>query len=214
MDRRERAGDALAAMIAYGEGLQAGIWTAMPGIIQSFNATQKTCVVQPAIKAQVLDAEGTTSWVALPLLLDCPVQFPSGGGLTLTFPLALNDECLVIFASRCIDAWWQSGGIQVQAELRMHDLSDGFVIPGVSSLVNVPASIATDAAELRNTAGTLKVRIKPSTNELSVIAPGAQVKVSPNRVDIDGVLWINGLRYIDHVHSGVQAGGSNTGGVV
>ena len=29
--------------------------------------------------------------------------FPGGGGFALTFPVAAGDECLVVFASRCID---------------------------------------------------------------------------------------------------------------
>ena len=62
-----------------------------------------------------------------------PVVFPGGGGFALTFPVAAGDECLVVFASRCIDAWWQSGGVGEPMEPRMHDLSDGFALIGVRS---------------------------------------------------------------------------------
>lgn len=211
MDRRERSGELLAAILAFKEHVAADIWTALPAIIQSFDPDKKTCVVQPAIKAQLQDPTGTTAWVSLPLLLDCPVQFPGGGGVTLTFPLKEGDECLVVFASRCIDAWWQSGGIQVQAELRMHDLSDGYIIPGISSIPKVQPDISTTEAQLRSDDGTMKIRLDPESGELEALVPGASVKLTENRVDITGVLWINGERYIDHRHSGVQSGGSNTG---
>lgn len=41
----------------------------------------------------------------------------------------------------------------------------------------------------------------------------AEVKVSNDRVDINGTLYINGNPYLGHQHSGVSTGGSNTGGV-
>jgi hypothetical protein len=214
MDRRERSGDPLAALLAMQQGWQATIWTALPGIIQSFDPEKKTCVVQPALQARVESVERELSWVSLPLLLDCPVQFPSGGGVTLTFPLVAGDECLVVFASRCIDAWWQSGGIQTQAELRMHSLSDGFVIPGISSVPSVQPNISTEAAELRSTDGAQKVSLNPSTGEVKMVTVGASVKVTPNRVDLDGELYINGAPYLGHGHIGVMVGGGNTGEVV
>lgn len=209
MDRRERSGEMLPALLAMQQSWQADIWTALPGIIQSFNAAEKTCVVQPAIKAQALNPDGTTQWITLPLLLDCPVQFPSGGGYTLTFPLAQGDECLVVFANRCIDAWWQSGGVQVQAELRMHDLSDGMVIAGFSSKPAVPGSISTTEVQLRSVDDNRKVRI--SSTEVEIKTADSSVKCGANRVDITGVLWINGEQYTQHRHSGVTAGTANTG---
>ena len=109
---------------------------AAPGIIQSYNAGTNTATVQLAIREKVNQMDGTTADTDLPLLLDCPVMMPRGGGFALTFPVAAGDECLVVFADACIDSWWQSGGVQSQAEKRRHDLSDGIVIPGLWSQPN------------------------------------------------------------------------------
>lgn len=109
---------------------------AAPGIIQSYNAGTNTATVQLAIREKVNQMDGTTQDTDLPLLLDCPVMMPRGGGFALTFPVVAGDECLVIFADACIDSWWQSGGVQNQAEKRRHDLSDGIVIPGLWSQPN------------------------------------------------------------------------------
>lgn len=172
MDRRERSGDTLPAMQALIAGLQASLRTAMPGIIQSFDAQKRTAVIQPALKAQVQSPDGTFSWVQMPQLLDCPVFFPSGGGVTLTFPVKPNDECLVVFSDRCIDTWWQSGGFNnIQADLRMHDLSDGFALVGVSSVPQVIPSISTTKAQLRNDAGTTFVEVDPAGN-IAAVASG------------------------------------------
>lgn len=163
-------------------GLQAGIQTAIPGIIQSFNATAMTCVVQPSIKAIVFAQDGTSTDVALPLLVDCPVFFPAGGGCTLTFPIKAGDECLVVFSSRCIDAWWYSGGIQVQAEMRMHDLSDGFVFAGVRSQPRVLSSVSTSTTQLRSDDGAAYVSIHPTSHEIDAITSGNIVATATGNI--------------------------------
>ena len=171
MDQRERLNSPDEALNAALDGRQAQIWTAGPGIIQSFNADGITAVVQPAIKAQVRAPDGSMQWVALPLLLDCPVVFPRGGGCTLTFPVAEDDECLVVFASRCIDAWWSAGGVQVQSEFRMHDLSDGFAIPGPYSQATKIRHISTTAAQLRSNDGEAYLQLNPTSHEIDIVTP-------------------------------------------
>lgn len=154
------------------DGRQAHIWTALPGIVQSFNSNAITCVIQPAIKAEVLAPDGTSQWTNLPLLLDCPVVPMRGGGCTLTFPIAEGDECLVIFASRCIDAWWTAGGTQVQSEFRMHDLSDGFAIVGPFSQATKISGWSTSAVQLRSNDGEAYLQLNPTSHEIDIVTPG------------------------------------------
>lgn len=144
---------------------QSGIWTALPGIIQSFDPQAMTCTVQPSISLQQRGSDGTMSPINLPVLLDCPVIFPTGGGCTLTFPIKQGDECLVLFSSRCIDSWWQQGGVQGQARLRMHDLSDGFVMAGPRSQPRVLSpSVNTSTVQLRSDDGEAFVEIHPTSH--------------------------------------------------
>lgn len=142
-------------------------WTALPGIIQSFDPEKLTCTVQPAIKGRREKEDGGIEILTMPLLLDCPVVFPRGGGCSLTFPLKKGDECLVIFADRGIDYWWKSGGVQMPPEPRIHDLSDGFVIPGPYSQ---PQSfgVSTSAVQLRTNDGKSFVEIVPSSHNVKI----------------------------------------------
>src|SRR5271155_5094227 len=110
MDRRERMGSLLVAHKAAQDGFEADLWTALPALVVSYDATKLTVSAQPTIQSQVRPPGGTWVTAPLPPCLDCPVVFPGGGGFTLTFPVAAGDEGLLVFASRCIDAWWQSGG--------------------------------------------------------------------------------------------------------
>jgi phage baseplate assembly protein V len=161
--------DALATALA---GLQARLWTALPGVVESFDPITVTAVIAPTIKGVVARPDGQPEVVDLPLLPDVPVVFPRGGGVTLTFPVKPGDECLVVFSSRCIDAWWQSGGSQLAPELRMHDLSDGFALIGPQSQARKIDNIATDSAQLRSDDGAAYIEIHPDTHAVNLVTPG------------------------------------------
>lgn len=171
MDRRERINSPLAAVRAALRGHEAGVWTALPAIVQSYDAAKVTVSAQPAIQAQVRTPGGAWNNATLPLCVDCPVQFPGGGGFVLTFPIAAGDEGLLVFASRCIDAWWQSGKVSPQAELRMHDLSDGFFFPQVFSNPRAPSGMSTTAAQLRSLDGLSYLELAAG-HVVDVVAPG------------------------------------------
>lgn len=219
MERRERANDAQESLRVTLEGWQSQLWTALPGILQSFDAAKITAVVQPAYKAKRRMPDGSVVDFDLPLLLDCPVVFPSGGGCTLTFPLKINDEVLVVLASRCIDAWWQQGGPQPALDMRMHDLSDGFVLPGVFSQPRVIPSISIAAAHFRSNSGETFVSIDPagevmtmtSPNEIVVNAPGIRVNGYVHSTDeIVAKIDADNIHVTTHIHSGVTPGGGST----
>lgn len=148
------------------------LWTALPGIVQSFDPVAMTCQVQPAIQGKVRSEDGTITLVNLPMLLDCPVVFPHGGGCSMTFPIKPGDECLVVFSSRAIDLWWQSGGVQAPVEMRMHDLSDGFVLVGAYSQPKVLQNVSTVAVQLRSDDGQAFFELNPETHNFTLTTPG------------------------------------------
>lgn len=218
MNQLERHNDFLATMKVAMSSQQTSVWTAVPGIIEDFDPAHMTCTIQPAVDSQVRDEFGAVISQSRPLLLDCPVQFPAGGGCTLTFPVAKGDECLVVFSSRCIDAWWQSGGIQLQAELRMHDMSDGFALLGFRSLPRVIPGISTSAVQLRSDDGAAFIEVNPTSHAITLTAPGG--------LTINGDVQINGkatttgdvkagtISLQNHHTSGVTSGNGTSGAPV
>lgn len=168
----ERVDDPSVALGAVVNAAIAGLWTALPGIIQSFDSDAVTCTVQPAIQGIITGEDGSRTAVNLPLLVDVPVVFPRGGGATLTFPIANGDECLVVFSSRCIDAWWQSGGVQIPMESRKHDLSDGFALVGPMSQARKISGISTSTVQLRSDDGSAYVEIDPASHAVNVETSG------------------------------------------
>jgi phage baseplate assembly protein gpV len=127
----------------------------------------------------------------------------------MTFPVVAGDECLVVFSSRCIDAWWQNGGYaNNQAMFRMHDLSDGFAFVGISSVPQVQPAISTNSVQLRNNAGTIYVEIGAAA--VNIVAPTINLTGS---VVVTGTLTDNGINVgSTHYHTGVTAGAGITGG--
>lgn len=216
MDRNELANDPETATRIFLQGLQAQMWTALPCIVQSVNLTKMTLEVQPAIQGVITNEDGSKTYVNLPLLVDVPIVFPSAGGFLLTFPIVAGDEVLVVFSSRCIDSWWQSSGIGKPMEARMHDLSDGFAIPGPRSVPNAASSISSTGAQLRNEAGTTYVEISAngkvkivSPSEIDITAP--LVAVTGNMTVSGTVTGVGGIGLTTHHHSGVTAGGGTSG---
>lgn len=189
----ERTGGIPEAIQAAMESVGTDIRVAMPGIVRAWNAGQQTVDVQLALREVVLN-DGTEREVEIPMLVDVPVVMPRAGGYSLVFAPEVGDECLVVFSDLCIDSWWQSGGVQSQADTRRHDLSDGFAILGCWSQTNKP-SIPSNGVRLQNDAGTAGISINGSV------------------VNIFGSVQINGRSYSGHTHKGVEPGSGRTGGV-
>lgn len=235
MDRNQILNDPETAMRYALANLQSQMWTAMPAIVQSVDLTEMTVECLPAIQGVATDSMGVQTYVNMPVLVDVPICFPSAGGFSLTFPISAGDEVLVIIAARCIDAWWQLGGVQQPIELRMNDLSDGFAIPGPRSQPRVVPGISATNAQLRNDAGTVYLEITPSGG-INLVAPAGvsitgDLSVNGNfelagmvTADfvVDGQLIASGevtantdssaIHLSTHTHSGVTTGSDNTGG--
>lgn len=197
MDRRERFTDAIGQFRSAFEGMQSELWTALPGTVTAVDFDKMTCSVQPNIMSQFTDKNKVNTWVELPLLLDCPIIFPTGGGYTLTFPLVAGDEVLVLFASRCIDNWLvqegdtgPSGHSRSQAEVRMHDLSDGFALVGLHNASRTVNEISTTDVQLRSDEGSSFFSVRENgdclvqTDAKAVVFAESDVNVTSTDGDI------------------------------
>lgn len=161
--------------------LQEGIDTALkdvhtflPGIIHSFNPDTQTAEVQPAIK-RIFTEKGA---VNLPLCVDVPVAFLKAGGFCITMPVNEGDECLLGFFERAIDRWFANGGTQEPSEYRLHDLSDGFAIVGISSLAQLITGFNPTDLEVRLLSGASKVQLKPD-GTIKQVTTGGSTELTP-----------------------------------
>lgn len=208
---------------------------AMPGIIQSFDSTKQTVTVQLAIREKLSLGGKPYEDVNIPIIEDVPIFMPRAGNFALTMPVAVGDECLVIFGDNCIDSWWESGSVGNQMDRRRHDLSDGFALLGIWSQPKVIANYSTDSAVLRSLDGSSEVEVKGSeiniitSTEINVQAATVNIESTTANIDATQInltgsseVVINGNNnskidnklFLTHKHSGVQTGLGQTGGVV
>lgn len=201
--------------------LMCDLRVAMPGIIQAFDPVKQTVDVQPAIM-EMISLNVVTTAVPIAKLSQVPIMLPRAGNVVLTLPITAGDECLLLSADMCIDAWWKSGGVQKQKRKRRHDLSDCFAILAPWSQPKAISSYATSTAQLRSLDGTVLVEVDP-TGTVNITAPhvnvsgATQVNVtSSTKVNINGSghTTIEGKDFLTHQHTGVTTGGGDSGPVL
>lgn len=209
--------------------------TAIPGRVVSFDPDSQTAVVQPMIRMIRSDGQG----VDLPPLGDVPVQFQRSSVFAFTAPIDPGDEGIIVIADRCIDGWWQSGQPSDPMDFRLHDLSDGMFIPGISSIPNVIPDFDMNAAVMRKLDGSAYFKIDRGGN---IEADGAQMLVKcpaifeklvtyqdgiagtggANGNNLSGGFAVDGGELThngksvgdDHKHDGVQPGSGTSEGPV
>ena len=161
------------------------VHTSLPGIIEEFDPETQLAKVQPAIKRKFITRDGDREFITpvnLPLLINVPVIFPSGGGFQLTFPVAKGDECLLSFCERSIDNWHNRGGVREPLGKRFFSLSDATALVGLNSTPNKISNFNPTDAELRSSDGAVRVTIK--SDKIEVAAPNIEhignVKITGN----------------------------------
>jgi hypothetical protein len=216
-----------AEMIQF-DRLMLGIHTAIPGVIVSFDAETRLAKVKPAIAMKVISL-GEVKYINLPIIENVPVCLPHSrsAGLYITVPVKANDECLLIFSQRAIDNFVLFGGIQTPpandslstTSPRHHDLTDAICIPGIITMTQALTGWNQDAIEIRNGAGTSKLSVytdKIDANTATVNIVAGDINIT-GHVEVTGDIHSSGdivantISLMNHIHSGVMSGPSNTG---
>lgn len=136
------------------------VHTALPGIIDSFDAKTQLASVRPAVKRVFRSSDGEgerLDCVELPLVIRVPVVFPSGNGWHLTFPVKPGNECLLIFSERTIQEWRTQGGVREPSNKRFHSLTDGIAIMGLHSEPQAIKNYSQTAIELRTNGNKISI---------------------------------------------------------
>lgn len=107
------------------------VHTAIPGVIDTFDAATGLADVKPQIYAPSRTEAGEVEYSALPIIAGVPVVFPGAGGFRLTFPVQKGDPVLLIFTEASLDKWVQAGGDADPGDQRRFHLSDAIALPGL-----------------------------------------------------------------------------------
>lgn len=159
------------------------------GIVQAFYPENLTVQVQIASKKQIgLNPDGTQRVREYaPIYAKVCYCNPF-----ITYPIKQGDECVLLFADREIESWFINGDVNPESHPRMHDLTDAVALFGIRSIPNM---------------------VQILTNCLHLFFGNSSIELTENGVNINGELTINGIPYLQHIHSNGNQG-ANTGGVV
>jgi hypothetical protein len=201
MHPSERTGDPQEALRQAFLGFKVQMWTACPGIVESFTDSPPRVSVRLATQAQVELPAGEPQLLDIAILEDVPVVFQGGGGYRLTFPIRKGDECLVVFSSRAIDGWWQTGEPVRGPEARYNDLSDGFALIGpLSKPRALSPGVAMKGPQLRSDDGATFVEVSPSL----VTLKATNVRIEADQTTITGKLRVMGETVFEALARGVR----------
>lgn len=113
---------------------------AMPGRVESYDASQQRAAVKPLIRRAAISEDDTRVAESLPVIEGVPVIFPGAGAFKITFPISKGDIVWLVFGEGSLDKWLDKGGSDVDPDDdRRNALSDAVAIPGI-----LPFSDASD----------------------------------------------------------------------
>lgn len=162
------------------------LYTALPGIVDSFDAKKQTVKVRPAIRTiyspDAYAGLGQPEYRDINVIVDVPVVFPGCGDYALTFPVKQGDEVLLVFAQRSIDYWFDRGGVQDQSDERDHHAADAIAIVGLRSQPNVLDDFDEENVQLRSSDGETVITLDQN----------GKVTIEADDIKLDGDVEITG----------------------
>lgn len=196
--------------------------TAMPAIIQSYNANNYTCSVKPSINKKYLDE----LILEYPIIYNVPVLFPRTSLGAIHMPLKQGDKVQLLINQRDLDAYLNSGNIEEPNTNRKFNLQDAVVILGLYS--NSTNQDNDEALTVRYNQAFLKI-----TEDNQVNINATNINITGN-LNVDGETTItesltvvdsisatgvissdddvtaDGVSLKTHTHGGVTSGGAST----
>lgn len=187
----------------------AGVHTAMPATIVSFDASDCSASVQPSINKNYMD--GSTA--ELPVIDKVPVIFPVSGQASITFPINEGDYCLLVICERSLEEWKRLGINEKPIDRRKFNLSDAVAIPGMIPFTETMPPI-TDGLTLRFGTSTItiaedgQVQIDSGSTNTTISSTG-DVEIDGSNVNITANGLLTGTVRLDG--SGIAIGNSAIG---
>lgn len=201
----------------------ADVHTMLPGKITSVNYGSGQASVLPLVKTQI----GVNKSIAYPEMSNVPLVIMSGNGgkARITFPISAGDTVIVLFSERDPTNMLASTGTDAVAPVQTAYL--GLYPIGILACISTNSgakSISNEDVVLENDKGSIGLKpdgtmtlknsafsgvIMPDGNFIVnglTITPSGNI-ITKSGVDLDAFYQ----KYISHLHSGVQSGGSNSG---
>lgn len=180
-----------------------GLHVSLPGRVVGFNGITQTADVQVAVELPLAQSDGSQTWEDLGTLFGVPIQYPSGGGFYMAFPLAPGDPVTLVFSDVATGEWFdgKGDGVARPADGRRHSLGYAVAIPGarpVQAAGPDPGAALVIGSELGDgrakfTAG--EIELGRGASDYVALASSVDARFSAVRTNLNA-----------HVHGGVTTG--------
>lgn len=202
----------------------ADVHTILPAKITSVDYGSGKASVLPLVKTQI----GVNKSLAYPEMGGVPLVIMSGGTSRLTFPVKSGDTVLVLFSERDPTNVLAGTGTEAVDPVQTNYL--GLFPIGILPCISVAGNakpISDEDVLLENDKAELILKpdgtLNFSNGSATILAqPDGNVKVNELTITPDGnVITASGVnlndfyqKFLNHIHSGVESGNSNTGRIV
>lgn len=192
-------------------------YTAIPCRVDKVvSADTWTVDVKPLINVIYDDGRNTER----PVILNVPLMMPASGTSIVNIPVMAGDIVLCVFSMRGLDAFKAGDGTpEPPLDYRIFDMRDAIAIPGLFPFAQHPNQRLTafdpTALSITHNVGTpLEATVSiDAAGQINAVSP-VMVNINAPIINLNGVLTINGLPYLGHLHSGVTTGPGSSGPVV
>jgi len=156
-------------------------------------------------------------YIQCPKITNIPLAITKGGGLKFTYPIKQGEDCTLIFSQRSIDNFLLEGDIQrpfegedpTKTTIRCMDMTDAMCFPGVITNKETISNYATDAIEIRNEDGTVKVSVKQDS--LTLVQDSATIELSGGNINMEaGTINITGTTAVNITSPATSVGSVTT----
>ena len=150
MSSQTRTPEEIDVFALWHEKAKRDVRVSLPCQVTAYDAGAQTVSVKPQVMEAYSDDNGVEQDEALPIIVGVPVEWPSGGGMRITFPLAAGDTGRIVFCDRSIDDWLGLGkpADTAPADGRRHALQDAVFTPGLKVKGQNWSGVSTSAVQI------------------------------------------------------------------
>jgi hypothetical protein len=186
------------------------VFTALPGIVESYNAAEKTITVKLAVKRAIDTEDDGVVLEEVEPIPNVPVLCFGSPKLSLRATLTKGDSVLLIFSQWAIAQWRSTGEVSDPRDLRLHGPSYPVAIPWYAP----SGGPGSDDDDSIGRAGGLRAHFKDDAIEVGdgsdAVALAAKVNARLNALESA----FAALETVFAAHGHAFAGGAVTPGAV
>lgn len=155
------------------EGMMRQHYTALPGVITSYDKTRSVASVKSLVKEVFVERDGSQVVVEIPEIHTVPVMHLGPADGRITVPVKSGAPCALWFSSACLDQWLFSRSVTKSVDPknnRRQDINDAFAMVGLYSPSTAPFEAPDDAVVIHCGVG-VKAKIGgPTGTEPTIMA--------------------------------------------